>query len=810
VLIPADDLKQAIRTLFKHRGFTAVGALTVALAVAGNTAIFAVVKALVLEPLSYPHPEELVTLDDRSTRGFLVSTSIPNYRDWGSSRAFQAHAAAAGWAMILTGRGQAEVIDMRVVMGDFFGTLGTTPLLGRVLSPAETEPGAEPTVVLGYRFWRERLGGDPRIVGQTLMLDQRPHVVVGVLPEGVGYPSAATASYVPMGSVPGLPVDDRLSGFGTRVLARLAAGVIVAGAQEDLDRITANIQAQVGQPIDHPEVRSLTDFFVHDFRKQVWVLMGAVGLVLLIAVANVGSLVLVRGEDRRREIAVRAALGARRSEIVRLLLTESVLLALLGGALGLGLAYAIVRLMVPLLPASIPLALSGRIAVDAGVLAFTLALATLTGLLFGIVPALRASDLDPALELREGTRGSTGRQRLRSALVVAEVALSLVLLIGAGLLLTSLDRLRRTDKGFDDASVFTARVGLTGPRYESKEGRRAFYHELLTRAAALPGVRSAAVTLLLPLSNRSWEMGVLPDNQPFDPTRLESVLYNIVSEGYFQTLGIPLLKGRTFTASDRDETPLVTVIDETMAQKFWPGEEPIGRRITFEQADNSTPAHPIPLYRTVIGVVKNVRHYELATPSRMQLYVPLDQTLRRSPAGALALKTSVPPMTLLAPLRRELLAMDPDVPLTAAQPLAVYVDDYLAGSHAMSVVVTTFGGVALLLAAVGLFGLTSYTVAQRTREIGIRMALGAEAGEVVGWLARAALGLAVMGVGGGLLGAAALARLIRSLLYEVSPLDPTLYAVPAVVLLGVAALASYLPARRATAIDPAAVLKQEG
>jgi putative ABC transport system permease protein len=803
---------QALRTLLKHPAFAGAGALTVALAVAGNTAIFAVVKALVLDPLPYRDAQQLITLDVRSTRGFLISTSIPNYRDWNQSRVFASYGAAAGWGMTLTGRGDAQVLNLRAVLGDFFRTLGASVYRGRLITAAETEPGAEGTIVLGYGFWQRRLGGDPAVVGQTLLLDQRPYVVVGILSPGFGYPSAAVDGYIPMGSIPGLPWDDRQSGFGTRVVARLAPGVTPELAQQALDRVTSNVEAQVGRPIDHPELRTLTDFYVHDLRRQAWVVMAAVGCLLLIAVANVGSLALVRGEDRRRELALRAALGARRSELFRLLLEESLILSIIGGVVGTALAFAAVHVMVPLLPSAIPQVLRDRIGVDAGVLLFTLVITTIAGLLFGVFPAISTSDLEPSTELRESARGSSaGQQRLRASLVVAEVALSLILLIGAGLMLESLANLRHSDKGFDDRSVLTARIGLPQERYSTKTQWLRFFDDLLPRISALPGVRSAALSLLVPLSDRSWEMGILPDNVPYDRTKQQSVLLNIVSVDYFKAMGVPLLEGRTFTEADRDGAPLVAIIDETMAAKFWPGEDPIGRRVSWETTGMSNRLDATPVWRTVVGVVKNVRHYQLANPSRIQVYVPLQQTLQRWGMSLYAiLKTDVPPTSLVPPLRRQVVAQDRDVPLTAVQPLADYVDGDLAGSRAVGVLLTTFGAVALVLAGVGIFGLVSYAVSRRSREIGIRMALGADAADVLRWVGRLSFGLTSVGALLGLLAAAGLTRLIRSLLYDVRPLDPGLYGALALLLLLVAALAAYLPARRATHIDPATVLKQEG
>lgn len=807
-------MKQTFRALARRPGFALVGIVTIALAIAGNAAIFSILKAVLLDPLPWRDARELVTIDVKSTRGFYVSTSIPNYRDWRDrTRSFRQYGGEAGWGFILTGRGQAEVVSARAVIGDLFPLLGLEPQLGRLFGAAETELGAEPIVVLGSRYWATRFGANPAIVGQALVLDGRPHTVIGVLRPEAGYPNADVNMYVPMGSIPDLPFEDRGSGFGTQIVARLAPGVTPVAAQEDLDRSTRAMADQEGQPMPTPELRSLTEHFVGDVDAQIWILMGAVAFVLLIAVANVGNLTLARAEDRRREIAVRTALGAGRKALIRSLLAESVVLSIAGGLAGLVLAVIAVRFAVPLLPTTVPPALRERIGIDLGVAAFTLALAALAGLLAGLIPALRLSDPDLGHELREGARGtgSAGRQRLRAGIVVTEVALALVLLIGAGLMLQSLRNLRSADKGFVDEGVLTVRVPLAEDRYGTKERWRRFYEELLTRAEALPGVRAAGVALLLPLSQRSWELSVVPDNVPPVEEHMQSVLYNMVSPGYFAAMRVTLLDGQLFTGAERDETDPVAVIDETMAGKFWPGERAVGRRITFEQAEGSTPERPLPVYRTVIGVVKNVRHYELASPSRIQVYVPLGQSLRTwGQSLSLILRASVPPMTLLPTVARLIEEMDPAVPLTAARPLGDYVARDLATSRAMGAVLGAFGALALILSAVGIFGVMSYMVLRRTKEIGIRVALGAAPGQVAAWVARYGVRLAAVGIAAGLLGAAAMSRVLRGLLYEVGPLDPVLYALLSVALLGVAALATYLPARRAARVDPVTALSQEG
>ncbi|HEX9580236.1 MAG TPA: ABC transporter permease [Gemmatimonadales bacterium] len=813
MLTVRDDVRLAARSLIRRPGYAAVVMLTIALAIAGNAAIFSILKAVLLEPLPYREPDGLVTLDVMSTRGFYVSTSIPNYRDWRDrTEVFERYGGAAGWGFILTGRGQAEVVNAQAVIGDLFGVLGLEPVMGRLFSAAETDPGAAPVVVLGDRFWRTRFGGDPALVGQTLMLDGRPHTVSGVLAPNVGYPTPEVNLYVPMGSIPDLPFDDRQSGFGTRAVARLKPGVTLVRVQEDLDRATRTIEEDEGRTIEHPEVRSLREFFVGDVDGMIWILAGAVGFVLLIATANVGNLALARGEGRRREVAVRSALGAARGAVVRTLLTESVVLALAGGVAGLAMAYVAVRLAVPLLPDTVPLALRERIGVDLGVAAFTLVLAGITGVIAGVVPALRGSRTELARELREGARGTGGaaRQRLRAGLVVTEVALALVLLIGASLMLQSLRNLGSADKGFSAAGVLTAGVPLSDERYGSKERWRAFYQDLAVRAAAMPGVRAAGLALLLPLTQRSWELGVLPDNVPFDWEQNQSVLYNVVSPGYFEAMGISLADGSLFTGTEGDGSEPVAVIDQTMAARFWPGERAVGKRITFEVAEGSTPEQPRPVYRTVIGVVRNVRHYELRSPSRIQVYVPLGQTLRRwGMTLSVILKAEVPPASLVPLLAREIERMDPEVPLTRVRALEDYVARDLSGNRAMGSVLTVFGALALALAAVGIFGVMSYVVLQRTREIGIRVALGAAPKQVAVLMARSGFSLAAAGVAAGLLGAAGLSRVLRGLLYDVSPLDPVLYAVLSLLLLTVAGLAVYWPARRAAGVDPVVVLNTD-
>ncbi|MGD8700233.1 MAG: ADOP family duplicated permease, partial [Gemmatimonadales bacterium] len=574
------------------------------------------------------------------------------------------------------------------------------------------------------------------------------------------------------------------------------------------------IAEEEGQEVAVARLETLSDTYVGDVRAAILILMGAVGFVLLIACANVASLLLSRGESRRRELAVRLALGAGRRRVVRQLLTESVLLGLAGGVLGIGLAYAGIRLLQPAVADSIPSTLLGRIGLDYTVLAFTFVVAVGSGLLFGIAPALRASGQPLAAELKEGGRGGTAgraRQHLRSGLVVGEVALSLVLLIGAGLMIQSLRQLHNVDKGFDSANIFTARISLPRIRYDEKEKAWPFFDSLLRRVQALPGVQSASLTQIVPLQGNSWEQSLVPEGVAPDPENLQSVLYYMVTPDHLWTFGIPLLRGRVFNEQDRDGAALVCMIDETMAEKFWPGEDPIGKRVSLmNEAEELTGGDPILKYRTVVGVVRNVRHYELETPARITIYVPFAQMNGHwTSAVHIAAKTVADPLMLTEMVRRELNALDPEIPLYQIETMEGYVREALSNTRLVGGLLTIFSVLALVLSAIGIFGVMSFAVVQRLREIGIRMAIGAHAGDVVRLVAGQGLKVAALGVALGLFAAFALTRLLSSVLYEVDPVEPITYAVFAVFLVGVSLLAAYWPARRATRVDPVSVLREE-
>ena len=808
-----NDIRSTLRALFRRPGFTllAVGAL--ALGVGGTTAVYSLVHHVLIDGLPYEEPERLVTPDVRSSQGYLISLSIPYHRAWGDrSRSFSSWGSSAGWSFIRPGADRSELLSVRLVLGDFFSTLGLRAELGRLPTAAETERGAAPAVVLGHAFWRRAFGGDPSVIGQPLLTDRFSGTIVGVLQAGAGYPSAEVEAYVPMGVLDDLPWDDRGSSFGMRAVARLGPTATLESAQADLSRVAAELATEYGQPVPAPELRRLDDLFLGDVRDGLWTLMAAVGLLLLIACANVANLALARGEGRARELAVRAALGAARGRLVGLLLTESLLLATVGGALGIALAALVVGPLPSLLPLEVPALLAARVSLTPPVLVFGLTVTLLSAVLFGLLPALRLGLRGEPAGLHQGGRtagGSGGREarRLRDGLVVTQVALALVLLVGAGLLTRTLQRLSSVDKGFAAEEVITARLQAPEGTFDTPEGRYAFYDELLAELEASPDVQSAAATLLLPLVPRSWERGILPEHRPWTPESLESVLYNVVSPGYFTTLGIPLVLGRGFEPGDRDGPPRVVVIDQTMAEKFWPGEDPIGQRVSFEMHSGGQ-GPPAPEWLNVVGVAANVRHYELQSPSRIQVYVPM----RQAPPTGLSVAVQHRPGAEAAAtelLRRSVATLQPGIAVTNLRPLDAIVSDALGPTRALGALVVLFGACAVLLAALGIFGVLSLAVARRRQELGVRMAVGATPAGVLQLVARYGIGLAAIGSGLGILVALAANRFIGSLLFEVTSFDPLVYATVTVAMLAVAAAAAMVPAARAARTDPARVLREE-
>ena len=801
-------MHHAIRSLVRARWATILQLSTIAIGVGGLSAVFAVIGAVVLRPLPFEKPGELITIDVTSARGFRISTSMPNYRDWRDrSRTLAAYGGYTGWTFRVASSGETKIVDGAAAYGDLFGVLRIRPELGRVFQPGETEPGSPPMVMLSHSFWVTQFGADSAMVGTAISLDGMPYTVIGVLPRNFSFPRTEPPLIVNLGSIPELPWDDRVSSFGTRIFARVRPGTSIAAAARDIEQVGLAVRQDNGPLTALPSVRSLPEYLLGEADQQLWLLLGAVGIVMLIAIGNAGGLVLARAADRRRDAAVRLALGGERADLRRQFVWETVVLMLAGGALGLMLAVALVRALVPMLPSDLPQSLLDRIAIDPQTVFATLAICAVGGVLFGLMATRHAASSKLLETLRGGGQSIVApRTRARSFILVGETALSVILAVGAGLLLTSFIRLRSADKGFMEDGLLMARVEASVSKASSRDPWLNHFTTLLDRARALPGVTDVSASLLLPLTDRSYELRI----QPYGATeRIEagpSVLFNMVSEGYFSTLGVPVLRGRAFTESDRNDAAPVAIIDETMAERFWPGQDPIGQRVTLEErgADSAL------VYRTVVGVTKNVRHYTLREPSRIQVYIPLRQTLGRYGQSLyVVVKSSAPPGSLVSPLRSLTASVDPASASWDIHPVAFYLDQSISGERTLGVITIWLAVVASLVTAVGLFGLVTYAVVQRRREIALRLALGAQPGEVVRLITWSGARMSVAGISIGILGAMALSRFIGAFLYDVKPLEPSVYALCAAGVLAVTGLASLLPALASRRLTPAAVLRED-
>jgi putative ABC transport system permease protein len=801
-------LRHAARSLLRARWATILQLTTIAIGVGGLSAVFAVVGAVVLRPLPFDKPEELVTINVTSSRGFSVSTSIPNYRDWcDRNRTLASYGGIAGWNFRFSRSGETKILDGAAVYGDFFGVLRLRPALGRVFESRETEPGSPPLVMLGHSTWQTDFAADSSIIGRTITLDDAPHTVVGVLPQDFSFPRTEPALVVNMGSIADLPWDDRSSSFGTRIFARLKPGTSLAAAVEDIERVGLAVKQENGPLTAMPSIRALPDYLLGDRDRQLWLLLGAVGIVMLIAIGNAGGLVLARAADRRRDVAVRLALGGERADLRRQFTLETVLLMLIGGALGLMVAVFLVRTLVPMLPADLPQSLIDRIAIDARTVVVTLIVCGVAGVVFGLAAAGHAASSRLVETLRSGGQSIVApRTRARATLLIGETALSVILAVGAGLLLSSFVRLRNADKGFSDEGLLVTRISPSAAASASRDTWLAQYTTLLDRARAIPGVTSASASLLIPLTDRSWEQRVQPFGAAESIEAGPSVLFNIVSEDFFTTLGVPILKGRAFTEGDRNDAAPVAVIDETMAERFWPGQDPIGQRITIGEQGPDSAA----IYRTVVGVAKNVRHYTLREPSRIQVYIPLRQTLQRYGFGLnVTVRASVPPTSLIAPLRSIPSAIDPGSAAWDIRTVSYYLERSISAERTLGVITVWLAVVASIVTAVGLFGLVTYAVGQRRREIALRLALGAAPADVVALITWSGASMGMAGVAIGFAGAAALSKFLEAFLYGVSPLDPLVFAACAAGVLVTTVTASLIPALGARKLAPAAVLRED-
>jgi putative ABC transport system permease protein len=810
------DFRFAARTLWKNRAVTAVAVAALALGVGANTAVFSVVNAALLTPLPYREPARLVRVSEYSEQVPQLSVSYPNFLDWrAQATSFEAMAAVQPASYNLSGAGEAERLSGRNVSHEFFHVLGVGPGLGRVFTAEEDAPGGARVVVISHSLWQRRFGGDRAVLGRALDLNGEPHTVVGVTPASFRFGSNVDL-FAPIGSGGGEDMKSRSRHSGVYVLARLKAGATVEGAREEMKTIAARLAAQ------YPETNSgngttvqlFSEFFVGSIRPSLMMLLGAVGLVLLIACANIANLLLARAAARSREIAIRTALGASRLRVMRQLLVESVLLALVGGAAGLLLAVWSMDLLRSLAADNLPP--TAVIGLDSNVLLFTLGLSLLTGLVFGLAPAIQASRADLNASLKEGARGQTGgasRRRVRSALVVSEVALSLLLLVGAGLLLKSFVRLREAPLGFEPSGLLTVKVARKAGGGEGGSGGAArglaYFEELSGRVRALPGVKAVAYSAGMPqlgaIETISWPEG-RPDPPPGKAP--QTVLF-VTSPDYLKALGIRLVRGRFFDERDTLRSPRVAVIDEAFARAIFPGEDPVGRRLKSFELEGVAPAE-------IVGVVEHVNNYGAAAaePVQPQLYYAFGQIPEKSlpdfTDGVLVAARAAGDPAALAPLvRREAQAVDASQPLYQVVTMEQALAQSIATQRLSTTMLTFFAAVALVLAGVGIYGVMSYAVTQRRHEIGVRMALGARPRDVLWMVVGQGMLLTLAGLALGLLGALALTRVMSSLLYGVSATDPFIFLTVSLALGAVALLANLVPARRAMRVDPLVALRYE-
>ena len=798
------DVKYGVRMLLKNRGFTAVAVLTLALGIGANTAVFSVVNGVLLRPLPFPEPDRLVWMQSASLGASNWSggpLSPPDFKDIREqNKSFDHLAAFIENPSTLAGAGEPERVSAAAVSADFFDLLGATPVIGRTFLAEDEQVVMPQVLILSYGLWQRRYGGDPGIVGKNMTVDGKSLTVVGVMPLGFKFPEDAELWNPLPFKAPGMSV--RRFHF-LSVVGRLKKGVSLSQSQADITAICRTLERQYpASNTDYgTQVIPLEENLVGSLRPTFTVLLVAVGFVLLIACANVASLLLARATARQKEIAVRASLGAGTLRMVRQLLTESVLLALLGGGLGILLAIWGIDFLIRLNPADIPRL--NEVNINGTVLGFTLGLSVLTGLIFGVAPAMKSARLDLTETLKEGGRGSStgrGRHRLHSILVAAEVAVAFVLLIGAGLMLRSFQRLGKVDPGFDPSNVVTMQVPLPfGSKADAPKWAE-FFRQLVDRVKNVPGVQSVGAISELPLSGQLNDTSFTIDGQAPPPNGQGYFAQQPrVTPDYFKAFGIPLMKGRFFTDQDGPNSAKVVIVSDSLARRYFPKEDPIGKHITIDFDE--------PFDCEIVGVVGSIRHYSLQSRLALEMYVPESQ----KPEAQLnvVVRSASAPSAIGAAVKKEVQTLNSDLPVYQIRTMEQVIASSVARPRLRTLLLAIFSSVALILAAAGIYGVMSYSVSQRTHEIGIRMALGARQNDVLKLVVGRGLLLALIGIGVGLGLAFGVTRFIASLLFGVRPTDPLTFSCIAGLLAGVALLASYIPARRATKVDPMVALRYE-
>jgi putative ABC transport system permease protein len=800
------DLRYGMRALLKSPGFTAVAVIALALGIGANTAIFSVVNTVLLRPLPFKDPDRLVVVIETKLPQFPEFTASPgNFIDWQKQNTvFEQIEAVRQLAYNLSGAGEPERIRSARVTAGMFDMLGIKPAQGRGFLPEEDQVGHENVAVISHALWQRRFGGDLNVLNQTITLNAQSYTIIGVMPQGVEFPDRNTELWTPMAFTS--QQSQQHGSHFISVTGRLKPGATLDQAQTEMSTIAGRLAEQYPNSNAGWDVKILPmqDYQVRDIKPALVVLLCAVALVLLIACANVANLLLARATAREKEMAIRAALGAGRFRIARQLLTESLLLAVIGGGAGLLLAVWGIDSLLALAPEGLPRVKD--VSIDAGAMMFTLAISLLTGLVFGLAPVLQASHPNLNESLKEGGKGSSGgprRQRIRNALVVVEVSMALVLLVGAGLMFRSFVRLQEVSPGFNPANALMVAISLPQGKYQQPAQQRAFFDQVIENVSALPGVMSVGATESLPMSGDYVFGFEIEGRPPAAPGEDISTNYYSVTPDYFRAMGIQLLRGRLFTDHDREGAQRVAIINETMAKRIFPDEDPIGKRIALTNESTA--------YREIVGIVNDVKQYGLAEATPLQTYEPFAQ--KPFSSMLLVVRGANDPSSLGGAIRSQVFAVDKDQPVSRIVTLEELVAGSVARQRFAMVLFAIFAGVAMALAGVGLYGVMSYSVTQRTHEIGIRMALGAQPGDILRVVIRQGAALALIGIAIGLAGAFVLTKLVSSvlsgLLFGVSSTDALTFTVIPVALLGVALGASYAPARRAAKADPLVALRHE-